>query len=126
MPPLPPVKPKPSPRRQPPSAPSPAEPGTEIASPRLHDTRARSIPPCSPAPHREHGHTTTAATIPRRRPCSAAFVCAHHLPPCAPHPIDRVGPVSPRPKPRRQRPPLPESHHLFPVLCQVQPGTDWF
>jgi hypothetical protein len=101
--PSPPVKPETPPRQLPPSAPPPAEPGTGIASPRLHDARACSIPPCSPAPHRAHGRTATAAAIPRRRPCSAAFLRAHHPPTCAPCPIGRVGPVSPRPNPRRRR-----------------------
>jgi hypothetical protein len=103
VPPLPPAKPEPPPRRRPPSAPPPAKIGTEIASPRLHDACAHSIFLRSPAPHREHGRAATAAEILRRQPCFAAFLCAHHPPMCAPRPIDRVGPVSPRPKPRCRR-----------------------
>jgi hypothetical protein len=103
VPPLPPVKPEPPHRRRPPSTPPPAEPGTGIASPRLHDAHARSIPPCSLAPHQEHRRAITAAAIPRRRPCSAASLCAHHPPACAPRPVGRIGPVSPQPNPRRRR-----------------------
>jgi hypothetical protein len=103
VPPLPLEKPEPPPHRRPPSAPPPAEIGTEIASPQLHDARARSILQRSSAPRREHGRTATAAAIPRRRPCSAALPCAHHLPTCAPHSVDGIGPVCPSPKPRRRR-----------------------
>jgi hypothetical protein len=68
MPPLPPEKPEAPQRQRSPSAPPPTEIGTETASPQLHDARALSIFPRSPAPRREHGRTTTAAAIRRCRP----------------------------------------------------------
>jgi hypothetical protein len=46
-------KPEPPHRRQPPSAPSPTKLGTGNAPPHSHDTYARLLYPCSPAPRRD-------------------------------------------------------------------------
>jgi hypothetical protein len=73
------------------------------ASPHSHKAHARPFCPCSPAPHWEHMHAVTATAIHHRRPCSAAAPRAHHPPLDLVGSGGRIGPVLPRPNPRRRR-----------------------
>jgi hypothetical protein len=72
-------------------------------TPHLHGAHACPIHPRSPAPHREHRCSVTAAANPRRRPCSTTCPSAHHPPLSIASPVSRVGPVFPRPNPHRRR-----------------------
>jgi hypothetical protein len=110
MPPSPPVKTRTAPPAITPSTPSPDQLGIAIASPHYHDAYARLVCPCLPTPRREHEHAITAAAIHRRRPCSATAPQAHHPPLGIVGPVGRVGPVPPRPSPRRRREHAGQTH----------------
>jgi hypothetical protein len=61
---------------------------------------------CAPLPSRERECTATS----RRRPCSTPCLGAHHPPLGTVGPVGRVGPVLPRPSPRRRREPAGQTH----------------